>query len=129
MLFGIGVDIVEISRFQRLMDRYGERFAQRLLTPGEYEQFRRRHFSLKFLATRFAAKEAASKAMGTGLSQGISFKSIEVENDEHGKPLLRFHGIAAQFIENNRIHQSLLSLSDEKHYAVAMVVLERNIQN
>ncbi len=124
MLFGIGVDIVEINRFQRIRERYGNRFASRLLTNQEFEQYQRRHFSLNFLATRFAAKEAASKALGTGLAQGIGFKSIEVVNDDQGKPQLVFHGVAKEKIEGLNICQSLLSLSDEKHYAVAMVVLE-----
>jgi len=124
MLFGIGVDIVETHRFERIRQRYGDRFATRLLTEQEFAQYQRRSCSLNFLATRFAAKEAASKALGTGLSQGISFKSIEVVNDEQGKPQLVFHGAARDKVEQHNIRQSLLSLSDEKHYAVAMVVLE-----
>jgi holo-[acyl-carrier protein] synthase len=124
MLFGIGVDIVEISRFERIKQRFGDRFANRLLTEQEFLQYQRRNYSMNFLATRFAAKEAASKALGTGIAKGISFKSIEVVNDEQGKPQLKFHGVASEFLKQYNIQQNMLSLSDEKHYAVAMVVME-----
>jgi len=124
MIFGIGVDIVEISRFERIKQRFGDRFVQRLLTQRELAQYHKRNGSINFIASRFAAKEAASKALGTGIAQGISFKSIEVVNDEQGKPKLQFHDAAKALITKHNVRQPLLSLSDEKHYAVAMVVLE-----
>lgn len=124
MVFGIGVDIVEIQRFQRMFDRFGERIARRILTPAELQQFEKRHCSLTFLASRFAAKEAASKALGTGIARGISFHNIEVVNNEQGQPQLKFHGRAQAQAEQRGIQRALLTLSDEKHYAVAMVVLE-----
>lgn len=124
MLTGIGVDIVEIGRFQRMKDRFGDRIARRLLTDNELEQFNKRNQSLTFLASRFAAKEAASKALGTGIAHGINFRSIEVVNDANGKPDLLFHDAALELIFQKKIVRCMLSLSDEKHYAVAMVVLE-----
>lgn len=124
MLSGIGVDIVEIQRFQRMFDRFGDRIARRILTDREFQQFEKRHRSLTFLATRFAAKEATSKALGTGIAKGIGFHAIEVVNNELGQPELQLHGAAKALAERNGIRQALLSLSDEKHYAVAMVVLE-----
>lgn len=124
MLAGIGVDIVEIDRFRRMIERYGDRVARRLLTEGEFDQYLRRNKSATFLATRFAAKEAVSKAMGTGMAQGIGFHGIEVFNDTNGKPDLLFHGKAKEVLEKRYIQRWMLSLSDEKHYAVAMVALE-----
>lgn len=124
MLFGIGVDIAEISRFERMVDRFGDRIAQRVLTENEFQQYIKRNRSLGFLALRFAAKEAAGKALGTGISQGISFQSLEVVNNELGKPELFFHGVASELAQKNKINRMMLSLSDEKKYAVAMVVLE-----
>ncbi len=124
MLSGIGVDIAEIQRFEGLIERYGDRIALRLLTEREQQQFVQRHRSPAFLASRFAAKEAASKALGTGIKQGIGFHSIEVVNDRQGKPELVFHDEAYQLTERLNIARALLSLSDEKSYVVAMVVLE-----
>ncbi len=124
MIAGIGVDIAEIARFERMLERYGDRIARRILCDGEWQQFERRHRSASFLASRFAAKEALSKALGTGIAEGIGFHGIEVVNDEMGKPLLHFHATARKIIEQRGITSALLSLSDERHYAVAMVVLE-----
>jgi len=124
MLTGIGVDIAEIARFERMLERFQDRIARRILTANEFSQFLQRRRSCAFLALRFAAKEAASKALGCGMSGGIGFHSIEVINDSSGKPQLVFHGAAQKLISQHNIGRSMLSLSDEKHYAVAMVVLE-----
>ena len=124
MIAGIGVDIAETARIADLYERYGERFAQRILTDAEYEQCQKRAHPALFLATRFAAKEAAVKALGTGFDQGVSYKSIEVKNDSNGKPQLIFHKTALHLVEQRRISNVLVSLSDEKHYVVAMVVFE-----
>ncbi len=124
MISGIGVDIAEIARFKRLVTRYGDSFAHRILTDQEFNQYLKRKRSASFLASRFAAKEAASKAIGTGLSGGIWFHSIEVANDRSGKPELLFHDQADSHLKARKINHAMLSLSDEKHYVVAMVVLE-----
>jgi len=124
MIAGIGVDIAEIARFKQMLERYHDRIVTRILCAAEQAQFERRNRSARFLASRFAAKEALSKALGTGIAQGIGFHSIEVVNDDLGKPCLQLHGAAKTLIEKRGIQQALLSLSDEKHYAVAMVVLE-----
>jgi len=124
MLAGIGVDIVEIERIRRMIHRYGDRVAKRLLTEQEFSRYCCRHQSASFLATRFAAKEAASKALGTGIANGIGFHDIEVTNDDDGKPDLLFHGEAMSLLKRHNIRHWMLSLSDEKNYAVAMVVLE-----
>ncbi len=124
MVSGIGVDIAEIARFEHMVERFGDRVAHRLLTTQEFQQYKKRNSSLSFLALRFAAKEATSKAFGTGIAKGIGFHSIEVVNTDEGKPELIFHGAAADLIKQRNISNAFLSLSDEKRYAVAMVVLE-----
>ncbi len=124
MIVGIGVDIAETARIERLAAEYGERFARRILTRDELKEFERRRHSGSFLATRFAAKEAVAKALGTGIGKEFGFHSIQIENDAAGKPRLKFLGEAVKLISNRNIKNSLISLSDEKHYVVAMVVLE-----
>jgi holo-[acyl-carrier protein] synthase len=124
MIVGIGVDIAETARFEKLSAKFGERFARRILTDDELVEFDRRKQSKVFLATRFAAKEAVAKALGTGIGEQLGFHSIQIDNDKQGKPLLRFLGNANDLIARLEIKNALLSLSDEKHYVVAMVVLE-----
>lgn len=124
MIFGIGVDIAETARVEKLCLQFGERFARRILTEIELAEFDRRNRPSKFLATRFAAKEAVAKAFGTGIGEDLGFHSIQIENDSSGKPNLKFLGNAAALAARHEIRNSLISLSDEKHYVVAMVVLE-----
>jgi holo-[acyl-carrier protein] synthase len=124
MIYGTGVDIVDIDRFKHMLERFGDRIGKRILTQQEFDQFLRRKRSATFLATRFAAKEAASKALGCGIADGLTFHSIEVFNDDRGKPGLRFHAAAEQLLIARNIVSAHISLSDERRYAVAMVVLE-----
>lgn len=128
MIFGIGVDIAETARVSRLLAEYGDRFARRILTEYELEEFGRRQQSDNYLATRFAAKEAVAKALGTGIGKDLGFHSVQIENDAAGKPRLRFLGSAADLMAQHRIDNALVSLSDEKHYVVAMVVLESQVE-
>lgn len=124
MIVGIGVDIAETGRVAKLSAKYGQRFAQRILTADELLEFNRRKRSSSYLATRFAAKEAVAKALGTGIGEQLSFHSIQIDSDSQGKPLLRFLGSAVDLIADLGINNTLVSLSDERHYVVAMVVLE-----
>lgn len=124
MIVGIGVDIAETARVEKLAADYGERFARRILTDDELEEFNRRKQSSSYLATRFAAKEAVAKALGTGIGKELGFHGIQIDNDAHGKPCLRFLDAAADLISRRNISNAMISLSDEKHYVVAMVVLE-----
>ncbi len=124
MIVGIGVDIAETARIERLAAEFGERFARRILSQQELVEFERRHHSASYLATRFAAKEAVAKALGTGIGKEFGFHSGQIENDEAGKPQLKFLGDAIELISNRNISNTLISISDEKHYVVAMVVLE-----
>jgi holo-[acyl-carrier protein] synthase len=124
MIIGIGVDIAEIARVDALHEKFGERFARRILTTDELVEYHRRKNSSSFLALRFAAKEAVAKACGTGIGADLSFHSMQINNDAQGKPQLRFLDAAGPLVKRLQIGNSLISLSDEKHYVVAMAVLE-----
>ena len=123
MIKGIGIDIIEIERVKAAVVKYGQRFLQRVFTENELRYCRRRK-ALRFpeLAVRFAAKEAYSKAIGTGMvgfarsNDGIMWKDIEVVNDKRGKPLIAFKG--------KLLKKTQLSLSHSRDYAVASVYVE-----
>jgi len=125
MIVGVGVDIAETERFEKLYSRYGERIARRILTDSEQVEFGRRNNPASYLATRFAAKEAAVKALGTGFGCGVGYKSIEIKNNNQGKPMLKFINSALELARQKQVKNVFVSLSDEKHYVVAMVILER----
>jgi holo-[acyl-carrier protein] synthase len=124
VIFGIGTDIVRVGRMREDLERFGERFAERILAASELKEFHQNANKANFLARRFAAKEAAAKAMGTGFSQGIHPRDIEVTHDVQGKPLLEFHGQAGAFVREKRIAIAHISLADEQDNAVAFVTLE-----
>ena len=123
MIYGIGTDIVHVSRMQKNLEKYGDKFAKRILTDSEFSEFENKNDQAAFLAKRFAAKEATAKAMGTGFSQGLSLHHIGVTHDDAGKPLLEFLDVAEAFLQEKAIKQSHLSLADERDYAVAFVTL------
>lgn len=125
MIVGVGVDIAETKRFENLYSRYGDRIARRILTESEQVEFGRRNNPANYLATRFAAKEAAAKALGTGFGRGVGYKSIEIKNNNQGKPMLKFINTALELARQKKVENVFVSLSDEKHYVVAMVILER----
>ncbi len=117
-LFSVGVDIIEIERIEGVWRRHGERFLQRIYTPAEQAYCRGR---VPELAVRFAAKEAVSKALGTGL-WGIAWREMEILGDERGKPLVRLHGRAQARAEELGLTQFAVSLSHSRDYAVAFVM-------
>lgn len=125
MIFGIGTDIVRVARMAENLSRFGERFARRILTDAEFQEFlgatRRAHF----LAKRFAAKEAAAKALGTGFRDGLCLSHIGVGHDLNGRPNLVFTGHAAHLIEHMGIGDAHVSISDEVEFAIAFVTLLR----
>jgi holo-[acyl-carrier protein] synthase len=123
MIFGIGTDIVRVSRIQKSLDRYGERFARRILAGQELDDFRHTLHPARFLARRFAAKEAVVKAYGTGFTQGMTFQDIVVTHDAAGKPLLLLSGRALELQREMGIGEPFISISDEQEYAVAFVTL------
>lgn len=124
MIYGIGTDLVEMGRIARLVEKYGERFAQRILTPEEWPEYAASLHPVAFLAKRFAAKEAFSKALGTGLRPPVSLAHIRVIRDRLGKPGLAFTPALAEFVRGKGVVRHHLSLSDEAALAWAFVVLE-----
>ncbi|MBI2311371.1 MAG: holo-ACP synthase [Betaproteobacteria bacterium] len=124
MICGIGVDLVEPKRVERLLDRYGERFARRVLTPLEWPQYANSARPAMFLANRFAAKEAFSKAVGVGLRSPVTLQKISVVQDRLGKPSLAFHGDLEAFLRQRGVQRHHLSISNEQSLACAFVVLE-----
>ncbi|MCK9469611.1 MAG: holo-ACP synthase [Porticoccaceae bacterium] len=123
MIRGMGTDMVDIARIGRAMERHGERFALRILSAAEYRIFVAKGCPPAWLAKRFAAKEAASKALGTGIG-AVSWHDIEIANDTRGAPCLAFHGGGARRLAEIGACRAWLSLSDEAGLALAFVVLE-----
>lgn len=123
MIFGIGTDIVRVKRMQDNIDKFGDKFAERILSEEELAEYHQYTEPSRLLAKRFAAKEAASKAMGTGFRDGVTLKQIFITHDSLGKPILNFIEAAQDFIKQKGIHESHVSISDEKEYAVAYVTL------
>jgi holo-[acyl-carrier protein] synthase len=123
MIFGIGTDIVRVSRIQNALDRYGERFARRILAGQELADLKRTPYPARFLARRFAAKEAVVKAYGTGFAQGMTFQDIAIGHDTAGKPLVLLSGVALELRHELGIGEMFISISDEQEYAVAFVTL------
>ncbi len=124
MIVGIGTDIVQCQRIEALLERLGDSFAKRILTPVELQQFHLSKTPTAFLAKRFAEKEATAKALGTGIGRGVSFQHITVGHNGDGAPQLQLtEGAAARFaiLGANHCH---ISISDEADYATAFVVLE-----
>lgn len=126
MIIGIGTDICNIGRIAAMLDRHGDRFAKKILSDVEYAKFLSSYNKKAFLAKRFAAKEAASKAFGTGFRDGLFLSHIEVKNDDQGKPSLVFHEKASELIAKMGVTHTHLSISDEKDVAVAFVVFEKS---
>lgn len=124
MIFGIGTDIVRVERMRKDIERFGVRFAERILTDRELAEFRKNAKPAHYLARRFAAKEAAAKALGTGFRDGLSLRHIGVLHDAAGKPILEFSGVAADLVQKCGIAICHVSLSDEEDHAVAFVTLE-----
>ena len=125
MIFGIGIDVIEPQRVARLMDKYGERFARRVLTPLEWPAYQKAARPVLFIANRFAAKEAFSKAMGTGFRYPVTLQCISVVQDRRGKPSFEFHPDLAQLVADEGITGHFVTISDEKSLACACVVLEK----
>ncbi len=124
-IVGLGTDIAEIERVEKALARTGDAFARRILTELEFEKFQSLKQQGRFLAKRFAAKEAASKALGTGIALGVTFHDFCVTNDEHGAPQLTLANKALEIAQSKQVRHMHLSISDERHYAVATVIFEK----
>ena len=120
---GIGTDIVNVDRIKQVYSNQGERFVRRLLTGAEQQVFQQRKAAISYLANRFAAKEAIAKALGTGIAKGVRFTDIEVLPNDQGAPEVTLYGKAKERLLQLEASSVMLSLSDEKDYAVAFAVL------
>lgn len=124
MILGIGTDLCEIARVERALERFGERFAARVLVDSELQRFRRHRKPAAYLAKRFAAKEAFSKALGTGIHYPVNWHNVWVENARSGKPSLGFSQPLAAFLERRGVENVFVSITDEVGMACAFVVVE-----
>jgi holo-[acyl-carrier protein] synthase len=124
MIVGTGIDAVEIDRIQHVIDRFGSRFLDRVFLGAEQAYCLRKRKSGESFAARFAAKEAAAKALGTGISYGVNWLEIEVVREPSGRPALRLHGRAAQIAGRLGVVRSSLSLTHTAQVAMASVMFE-----
>jgi holo-[acyl-carrier protein] synthase len=125
-VIGIGIDLVECARIQHSLDRFGERFLHRVFTVGEIEYSMSMKFPARHLAARFAAKEAVSKAFGTGIGKAMAWRDIDVRKKSSGEPFLILSGSAEQLGRQRGMTSALITLSHTEHHAMACVLLEAN---
>ncbi len=126
MIIGLGIDLVDLRRLRKTVERFGDRFLDRIFTKEEVESSRRMADPIPSLAGKFAAKEAAMKALGTGYSRGVWFCSIEVVRRPGGPPSLRLHDGARLRAEALGVTRSTVSITHEREMAAAVVVLEKD---
>jgi holo-[acyl-carrier protein] synthase len=124
MIYGVGTDVVEIERIRAVLQKYGERFARRILCEPEMRRFENHRLKANYLAKRFAAKEAFTKALGTGIRAPANWHGVWVRNLPSGKPVLEFSEPLKDLLQRRGITSAHVSLSDEKGVAFATVVLE-----
>jgi holo-[acyl-carrier protein] synthase len=124
MLVGTGIDVVEIERIAHSIERYGARFLERIFTAGEIAYCHRRKNSAESFAARFAAKEAAAKALGTGIQHGVTWTELEVRRAPGERPALHFSGRALEIAERLGVKRISLSIAHGRSVAIATVILE-----
>jgi len=125
VIYGIGTDIVRLERIENTLARFGEHFVRRLLLPEEEEQYRRHHRKARFLAMRFAGKEAVVKALGTGFSDGMWIRDVGIVQDRRGKPGIVYSPRGQALCERMGVGEGHVSLTDEAGLVVAVAVLLR----
>ncbi|MGB9476327.1 MAG: holo-ACP synthase [Candidatus Udaeobacter sp.] len=123
-VIGTGVDLVECARIQRSVDRFGDRFLRRVFTDGEINYSMSMKFPARHLAARFAAKEAASKAFGTGIGKAMGWRDLDIQKKPSGEPFLVLSGPAQELAEQRGVTATLVTLSHTEHHAIASVVLQ-----
>ena len=123
-VLGIGVDLVENERIQHSLDRFGERFLHRVFTAGEIEYSQSMKYPARHLAARFAAKEAVSKAFGTGIGKAMGWKDIDVRRKASGEPFVVLEGGAKNLAAERGVSAVWITLSHTEHHAMAMIVIE-----
>jgi holo-[acyl-carrier protein] synthase len=126
MIYGTGIDVVSVKRMEKVINRWGNRFIERVFTPGEIRICSGRALPPSAFSMRFAAKEAFSKAIGLGMRNGIRWCDIEVFHFQGGRPGLKLHGRSQELCEKEMINGFHVSMSDDAEYGVAMVILEKN---
>ena len=124
MIFGVGTDIVEVSRVQATYDRFGENFAKRILMQEELQLFGRSKQPVRFLAMRFAGKEATVKAMGTGFAHGVWFRDVGILNNDWGRPVIIWSERGQRVCDRLGIGHGHVSLTDDAGLVVAFAVVE-----
>lgn len=122
-VLGTGIDLVAIGRFRRALERHGERFLNRVFTPGEREDCSRRADPARHLAARFAAKEAVFKALGTGWGRGVGWQDVELASDSYGRPVCTLRGGAQTLLESMDGAEVLVSLAHEGDFAIAQALV------
>jgi holo-[acyl-carrier protein] synthase len=132
MIYGIGTDIVQVSRIAQALERSGVRFAEKILGPQELEEFHARSGKnavrgMRYLATRFSAKEAFSKAIGLGLRSPMTWPAAQMLNLPSGQPVLSYSGALDEFMRENRL-SAQVTISDEAEYGVAFVIVTQEVQ-
>jgi len=123
-VLGIGVDLVECARIEHSLERFGDRFLKRVFTTGEIEYSKSMKYPARHLAARFAAKEAISKAFGTGIGKAMSWRDINVQKKPSGEPFLALTGGAEELAKQRGVKNVLITLSHTDHHAMAVIVLE-----
>ena len=124
MIYGVGTDVVEIGRIERALERFGERFARRILCEPELRRFAKHRLPANYLAKRFAAKEAFTKALGTGIRAPANWHGVWVRNLPSGKPVLEYSDALKALLSARGVASAHLSLTDERGVAMATVILE-----
>jgi len=124
MIVGTGIDIAEVRRIRQSIDRFGQRFLERIYTPGEMRYCDSKANRVERYAARFAAKEAAMKALGTGWNHGVRWRDCEVVRMPGGRPTIQFHGRAGEFAARLGVKNAALSISHSQEQAIAQVILE-----
>jgi len=125
MIYGIGIDLVKVKRIEEALERWGERFQNKVFTPGEVRYCLQKKTPSPNFAARFAAKEAFVKALGIGIRRGVHWKDVEVQRGSLGKPVLKINGRAVEICQKERIEGLFLSLTHDGEYSWAVVVLEK----
>ena len=128
-IFGIGTDIVNIKRMEKSLKKYGLKFKNKIFSKKEILYCEKKKNPSSYYAKRFAAKEAFSKALGTGIRKGIDFKNIEISNNSKGKPMIKLKGSTLKYLKRklkNKKYSIYLSLSDDKPWAQATVIITSN---
>jgi holo-[acyl-carrier protein] synthase len=125
MIVGLGIDIAEVDRIESAIRRYGQRFLQRVFTAAEIDYCQSKANAFERFAGRFAAKEAAMKAIGTGWRHGVRWRDLEVVREPSGRPSMRFSGVAEGFAERLGMKRALVSITHTAAQAIAQVILEQ----